>query len=239
MPQAGRKRTSRGARSAASLWRLVSAAGIALLGFAIGLVAGSVLEGPRLLIEWARGPSQGVELALADPRPVDTGPLSEVTELHEPDRPVVTRRIELPRPAREAEPEETGSRPGTAEARPAEAAPAATRPVTEELRREIQARPVPASAAPAAGPVAAPARPPAAAARATPVVQVASTRDPAEARRIVARLRSSGFDVYSVAVSPNGSTTHRVRVRTKGGESPAQLADRLKAQGFETWITSD
>jgi cell division septation protein DedD len=209
-------------RPATSAWRFVSAAGIALLGFAIGLVAGSVLEGPRLLIEWARGPSQGVDLALADPAPVETGRL--LTELHEPDR-----KQPAPQPVAPLAPRET--KPERAPRSPRPEAPAAAAAAPDAESAVPPAVPSKPAAAPRGSPAVAP--------RGTPVVQVASTRDPAEARRISARLRSGGFDVYSVAVSPNGTTTHRVRVRTKPGETPAQLADRLKAQGFETWITSD
>jgi cell division septation protein DedD len=70
-------------------------------------------------------------------------------------------------------------------------------------------------------------------------VQVASTPDSAEAQRMVARLRASGFDAFSVAVRPNGIATHRVRVRTAREQTPAALADRLRALGVETWITRD
>jgi cell division septation protein DedD len=90
--------------------------------------------------------------------------------------------------------------------------------VVADLRREVEAR--------------APAERPA-------VVQVASTPDSAEAQRIVARLRASGFDAFSVAVQPNGTTTHRVRVRTPRDQTPAAVAEKLRAQGFDTWITRD
>jgi cell division septation protein DedD len=71
------------------------------------------------------------------------------------------------------------------------------------------------------------------------VVQIASTADPVEAQRIVARLRADGFDAFSIAVHPNGMTTHRVRVRAGKDQTAASVADRLRAQGFDTWITSD
>jgi cell division septation protein DedD len=70
-------------------------------------------------------------------------------------------------------------------------------------------------------------------------VQVASTPDAAEAQRIVARLRASGFDAFSVAVRPDGTTTHRVRVRALRDQTPAALAEKLRAQGFDTWIPRD
>jgi hypothetical protein len=56
---------------------------------------------------------------------------------------------------------------------------------------------------------------------------------------MVARLRASGFDAFSLAVRPNGTTTHRVRVRAGKGQTPEALAERLKDQGFDTWITRD
>jgi len=224
MAPADRKRRSARPRTATWLWRALTAGGIALSGFAIGLVAGSVLEGPRLVIDWIRGPAKSVEIALVDPSPVDSGPLSGVTDLHQPSRIKAARRAERQVPMVPATPQRTAETPQSGPPRP---------PKTAEARPHAQP---PASAAPAASaraPAAAPAP------RGTPVVQVASTRDPAEARRIAARLRSGGFDAYQVAVSPNGTTTHRVRVRTRRGETAAELADRLKAQGFETWVTTE
>jgi hypothetical protein len=219
-----RRRPVRGSR-ARSPWRLVSGTGIALVGFAVGLVAGSLLEGPRLLIEWLRGPVRGIEMAAADSAPVETGPLPELSALHRrtPARPAA------PRPARKAEAEApAAARPAPARSAPPAAAPAASaaappRAVVDSLRREVEARP-PGPAPPEQG---------------APVIQVASTPDAAEAQRIVARLRSGGFDAFSIAVRPNGSTTHRVRVRASGNQTPAAVAERLRAQGFETWITRD
>jgi cell division septation protein DedD len=212
---------------------VVSGTGIALLGFAVGLVAGSLLEGPRLLIEWVRGPVRGIEMASADPTPVETGPLPELSELHRraPARPAA------PRPARKVEAEApAAARPAPARNAPPIAAPAAPAPpppreVVDALRREVEAR---APAAPAPAPPA-----PGPAEQGAAVIQVASTPDAAEAQRIVARLRSGGFDAFSIAVRPNGSTTHRVRVRASGNQTPAAVAERLRAQGFETWITRD
>ena len=221
-----------------SPWRLLWGTGIALLGFALGVVAGSVLEGPRLLLEWLRGPVRSVELAANEPAAVETGGLREVSELHRPVRRAAARPAE-----RASEP------PALAAARPPEApvaapraapppsaprpAPAATPPaasgVVDGLKREVAARPPEPPAAPE----------PAAAERAA-LVQVASTPDSAEAQRIVARLRASGFDAFSLAVRPNGTTTtHRVRVRAAKGQTPEALAERLKDQGFDTWITRD
>jgi cell division septation protein DedD len=100
--------------------------------------------------------------------------------------------------------------------------------VVSELQREVAERP----AAPPAAPAPEPAQGP-------PVVQVASTPDASEAQRIVARLRASGFDAFSIAVQSNGAPTHRVRVRSARGQTPATLAEELRAQGFDTWITRD
>jgi hypothetical protein len=55
----------------------------------------------------------------------------------------------------------------------------------------------------------------------------------------VARLRASGFDAFSATVQSSGAPTHRVRVRSARGQTPAALAEDLRAQGFDTWITRD
>jgi cell division septation protein DedD len=227
MAEAQGKRSSR-SRRRGGLRRVLGGAGIALVGFAGGLVAGSVLEGPRLLVEWLRGPVRSVEVAALEPAPVEMGPLREVSDLHRPASARSASRRTRPSAAapQPSAPPATSETPAAPAPRPA--VPAGN--VLSDLRREVQERPKPA-------PPAAPA--PAPAAQRPPVVQVASTPDPAEAQRIVARLRSSGFDAFSVAVRPGGTPTHRVRVRTAGGEAPSALADRLRAQGFETWITQD
>jgi cell division septation protein DedD len=213
------------ARRWASVRRVFWGTSIALVGFALGVVAGSVLEGPRLLLEWLRGPVRSVEVARAEPDAVEAGSLEEVSKLH---RPAVRRP-----PALRAEPPPVAAARSPAAPAPAARAPAAQPPpdgVVAELRREVADRPPAPPAAPAA--VAAPAP-------GTPVVQVASTPDAAEAQRIVARLRAGGFDAFSVAGRANGAPTHRVRVRSGRGQTPSALAENLKAQGFDTWITRD
>ncbi len=204
------------------------------LGFSVGLLAGSLLETPRLLMEWARGPVDRVEV---EPVPGVAAGAPAAAPVTDPEPRVWTPRIPPP-PARAP-----AARVAAPETRsPAESAPAAR--VPDALRDAREAAGRPERAVDVLGDlereVAGRAAPPSAAAPERLVVQVASTTDAAEAGRLVARLRTEGFDAFSVVLQPaDGIRRHRVRVRPAGGVLAGDLADRLRDQGYATWITPD
>jgi cell division septation protein DedD len=73
-------------------------------------------------------------------------------------------------------------------------------------------------------------------------VQVAATRDPATADRIVRQLRAKGYDAYVVTMRRQGQTFHRVRVgRYPSLESANHAVARLRREPGvpEAFVASD
>jgi outer membrane biosynthesis protein TonB len=203
-------RRSRGTK----LLRWLYGSGLFAIGACLGVVIGSVSETPRLLLERLRGPVETIDVS---------APASEVGEL-EPAAPPLERFGEL--------------QEGTPPAPP-------SKPPVENVAPVPELPPAPVAAAPpAAKPAEAPKpQPPAPAmpapsASSRPVVQVASHVDRKPADELVAKLRAGGFDAYVSRPSAK-SGRFRVRVRPAGGESPSELAKRLKGDGYDTWATSE
>lgn len=71
------------------------------------------------------------------------------------------------------------------------------------------------------------------------VIQVFSSADPEQARRVLERLRAGGFSAYLAPVEVDGLTMHRVRIGPFAQRSEAQAAaERVrKAFKLDTWIT--
>jgi cell division protein FtsN len=201
------KRSSR----AGSLRRAFYGSVLVVLGFGVGLIAGSILETPRLLADWLQGPVRSVDLRER------ASPVAATPE--PPARPPRLPAVRPePKPAREkappaaVEPAPPSAKPGTL-ARSADA-------VIEDLARELAAR---SGAAPE-----------------RLIVQVASTTDQGEADRIAGRLTRAGFDAFTVMLQPpDGPRRFRVRVRPSGGVQTEDLASRLRQRGYATWITHD
>ncbi|MEL7058882.1 MAG: SPOR domain-containing protein [Acidobacteriota bacterium] len=109
----------------------------------------------------------------------------------------------------------------------------------------------PAAGTPAAGtPAAQPSPPPAAAPRrdassAAPptdglVIQVFSSRDEAQARRVLGQMRADGHRAYLDSVDVGSTAMHRVRIGPFAARPQAErTADQVKRKfRLETWITS-
>ncbi len=216
------RRDSRAPRGAALL-RLVYGAGLVALGACLGIVIGSLSETPRLVLERLRGPVETVELAIPaqetqKPAAV-AAPLERFGDLQEGRSPKSARAVPAPaKPPVEAEPppplvpaSELVTAPPVAAAPPAPAK-AAPAPVDVATRTAVQPQ--------------------------LAVVQVASYVERKPADDLVRKLAQSGFDAYvSRPAATNGR--FRVRIRPAAGETPGQLATRLRGFGFDTWATSE
>ncbi len=119
-------------------------------------------------------------------------------------------------------------RPDPTQSQPSEPVPATGPPAST---------PPPAADRPPAEPAA---EPPAPSTPGGPVIQVFSTADAAQARRLVQRLGAGGYPVYLLEESLQGQKMFRVRVGPYREESEArQVAEELRRQfRLDTWITS-
>jgi DedD protein len=141
-----------------------------------------------------------------------------------------TLREDLGAGAAESEPPPPEPEP---EPEPARTPPPATAAAAD---RTAPPGPVPAPPAPARSAPAAAAEPPAAAGL---VVQVFSSRDPDQARKIVDRLNRGGSPAYLSPVEVSGQTMYRVRVGPYTDRAEAQrVADQIRRDfKLDTWIT--
>jgi cell division septation protein DedD len=196
------------------------------LGFSVGVVAGSLLEAPRALVERLQGPVQSVELDEPPAAPVGDEPLEEFARL-QGERPpsVAAARRDPPAPS-----------PAVPPSVPV-AAPPAPRP---EFAEEVAApEPAPSALASRTPPPASPAPEPEQETASGLIVQVAAPRELGEARRLERRLRAAGFDSFISNARRDGVQHYRVRVRPARGQPVRDLAARLEQRGFATWITQD
>ncbi len=218
--------------------KFISGTGLLALGVCLGIVLGSLWDGPRLVLMRLSQPIQSVEVRSDESDAVNEN-LEEFRDLQrEGDRKRVVSRapdVAQPKPA-----------PKTEAKRPVISAPAAkdeptvvidAQKVIAELRDQRLAKkklpplkPV-ASAPPAAKIVKAP--------PSGKVVQVASYTESNAADALVKKLRAAGFDSYLSNTRPDGAYRYRVRVRPKGSATVQVLANNLKQRGYTTWVTAE
>ncbi len=223
MPRGGAKKGRAWARYRSWLAKGLAASGLLSIGVCLGVVLGSVLDGPRLFVRRLTQPTERVEL-----RPAATALEAELLpaflELQR-ERPVPPPS---PPPAARPSPPAVAPPSPPPTARPEVAAapvPRAPAPGAEVAERVIAAIAAREKTAPNTGP--------------SEVVQVAAYTDRKMAEALVGRLRKRGFDSYISDTQPKGSHRFRVRVRPPSGDSATQLAARLEAQGHGVWITKE
>ncbi|TDJ07035.1 MAG: SPOR domain-containing protein [Deltaproteobacteria bacterium] len=223
MVRAGAKKGRAWARYRSWLAKGLAASGLLSIGVCLGVVLGSVLDGPRLFVRRLTQPTESIEL-----RPAATAlDLDLLPAFRELQR---ERLVPPPSPPPAAAPSPPAVAPPSPRpmARPEVAAapvrrvPAPGTEVAERVIAEIAAR---EKSAPKTGP--------------SEVVQVAAYTDRKGAEVLVGRLRKRGFDSYISDTQPKGSHRYRVRVRPPSGDSANQLAARLEAQGHGVWITKE
>ncbi len=239
MARTGAKKGRAWARYRSWLAKGLAASGLLSIGVCLGVVLGSVLDGPRLFVRSLTQPTDRVELrpsatalepellpAFRDLQRARPLPPPSPRPAARPSPPAVTPPS--PRPALRSSPPAVAppsprpaARPEVAAA-PIRRAPAAGSEALERVIAEIAARD---KSAPKTGP--------------SEVVQVAAYTDRKGAELLVGRLRKRGFDSYISDTQPKGSHRFRVRVRPPSGDSAKQLAARLEAQGHGVWITKE
>ncbi len=223
MARAGAKKGRAWARYRSWLAKGLAASGLLSIGVCLGVVLGSVLDGPRLFVRRLTQPTERVEL-----RPSVTALELELLPAFRD----LQRERPVPPP----------SLPPTAHPTPPAVAPPGPRPTA---RPEVAAAPVRRALAPAPEVVERVIAEIAAREKSAPktgpseVVQVAAYTDRKGAEVLVERLRKRGFDSYISDTQPKGSHRFRVRVRPPSGGSANQLAARLEAQGHGVWITKE
>lgn len=220
---------------------ILTGAALVVVGGCIGIVAGALLDAPRVLLHRLQGPVQTVELPTESTR-VSSDDFEEFRALQDEKPPAKPRARPAPaRPAPALPPELARApekKPASAQLavpakRPAPAARAAATPKrapapsAEALIRDIAARhespspPAPASL------------------QARPVVQVGAFADTRATDKVIDRLRAQGFDSYLSRKPAGGRYPHRVRVRPGGGSDANALAAELARRGYDVWITRE
>ncbi len=211
-----------------------------LLVFLSGVWVGR--SGQKEMLEKARleAAASASQIELAGIPEVQIGPGGRAGE--EPASPPDLSSLEPPRPAGpstlaqdvgsgsgQTGPGENGEPPAT---EPEPRAPPAEPPPSEPARSEPAPAPAPVETAPAAT---------APAASGNFVIQVFSTKDEAQAKRVLSELKGAGFKAFSSPVKVGSSTMHRVRIgpfaqRSQADQTAAKVKEKFKR--FETWVTA-
>lgn len=229
---------------------LIGTALLAVMGFGLGIVAGLVLEEPRLLLDYVTGKTK--------PAPLEA--TRSANEFAAGEREKERAAAALPA-ATPSPPEAVREESPAVDAAPREEdAVAATRhgdaPI-EVDEPEVDAPP-PVAAAPPSAPVPkapAPATKPKAdteVSEAEPLVpaappsgrgfsvQVGALADAASAEQLAMKLRKRGFPVYVAPSAEPGSKRWRVRVGPVASREKAdELAARLEREKLPTWILAE
>ncbi len=223
MARASAKKGRAWARYRSWLAKGLAASGLLSIGVCLGVVLGSVLDGPRLFVRRLTQPTERVEL-----RPAATALEAELLpafldlQRERPVPPPSPQPAARPSPPAMAPPSPRPTARPEVAAAPVRGVPAPGSEVAERVIAAIAAR---EKSAPNTGP--------------SEVVQVAAYTDRKMAEALVGRLRKRGFDSYISGTQPKGSHRFRVRVRPPSGDSAIQLAARLEAQGHGVWITKE
>lgn len=214
-----------------------------LLVFLSGVWVGR--SGQKELIEKARREAAASTLDLSGIPEVQVGPGGGRTE--EPASPPDLSSLE-PRKgtgsttlaqdlgAAETPPEAGGSDaageppPAEPEPEPARTEPARTEPARPEPARPEPARPEPARTEPETS-----------AATGGFVIQVFSTKDEAQAKKVLSDLKGAGFKAFLSPVKVSTSTMYRVRIgpfqqRSQADATAAKVKEKFRR--FETWVTA-
>jgi len=223
---------------------ILAGAGLLALGACLGIVVGSLLDAPRLLLQRLQDPVASVELgdtSTAEPGVVSApakGDLAEYAALQEAHRPTKKVPAIQPEPAflapakvkPVAKPVAKPPAPKPPESKPAPATK--PEPRAEDVIQAIAKRAKsPAPAIPRAS-TSAPTKP-------GSVAQVGAFGDTASAQAMVDKLRGLGFDSYISNQKAKGRYSLRVRVRPSTGTNIAATAARLKERGFDVWVTKE
>jgi cell division protein FtsN len=219
----------------------LAGAGLLALGACLGIVAGSLLDAPRLLLQRLQEPVASVELGeTSTPEPgvasaPAVGDLTEYAALQEARKPTRKLPVVRPEPALSAAPKAQPAAKPPAPVAPAPKPEPVTKPepraedVIREIARRVKSPAPPAPQAPAST----------APAKSGSVAQVGAFGDTASAQAMVDKLRGLGFDSYISNQKAKGRYSLRVRVRPSNGTNIAATAASLKDRGFDVWVTKE
>ena len=251
----------RGSKLAAESGRLQNflvGTGLIAFGGCLGILVGSLLDAPRLLLNRFYKPvetgsleSGGAEDAAGSGDAVELSAYralqEEKQDPEEPELPVVSAirpepaapAPEVPKPTPPAELPQAAAAPVKKAVESKEALIASIKKTTVHPVPELAPLPeAPPAAAAKPKPAPEAAKPPWAATRRL-VVQVAAYADVPTALRVVSDLQASGFDAYVSPISAPGAYPHRVRVRPALQQAAAELAKTLKTEGYSVWTTRE
>ena len=251
----------RGSKLAAESGRLQNflvGTGLIAFGGCLGILVGSLLDAPRLLLNRFYKPVETVSLESVGAE--DAAGSGDAVELsayralqeekqdpEEPELPVVSAirpepaapAPEVPKPTPPAELPQAAAAPVKKAVESKEALIASIKKTTVHPVPELAPLPeAPPAAAAKPKPAPEAAKPPWAATRRL-VVQVAAYADVPTALRVVSDLQASGFDAYVSPISAPGAYPHRVRVRPALQQAAAELAKTLKTEGYSVWTTRE
>ena len=234
---------------------LLAGAALLAIGGCLGIVLGSVLDAPRLLLRRLQEPVQSAELRTPA---TEAAPQAQDLEQY---RALQREVSETPRPERTSPRpptgrEQTASAPAPSAGERAAARSSSTARAPEGAAVAEASDDAPDVASPAPGPSADEVirsmaqqprratrarRPPGTGAppRGMRVVQVGAFDETAAALAVVDRLRALGFDSYLSDQKAPGAYRHRVRVKPSSRSDAGTLAAQLTLRGFEVWVTTE
>ena len=217
----GNGRRSARRRRPSLLSALLGAGLLIVLGFALGIVAGLMLEEPQLLLDYVTGRTHTLALV-----PPPTAPLGAQAP------PAASGA--LPAPPDVAARAQPGATPAAApQAPPGVAAQAASRPAPNAPPSR------PAPSVDAAPPAAEPAPSPPGGGGFS--VQVGAFADAAPAEQLARKLRAQGLPVYVAPAAGSDARKWRVRVGPLADRGDAErIAERLeKRDKLPTWVLAE
>jgi hypothetical protein len=217
------RRPGEGRGRLARVRRALAAGALVALGGGLGVVFATVSGVPEVLLERLTGSTVVVPLEPSPASPPEE-PLQGFVDLQSPDGaprgvrpppplpPVATRPSPEPAPAKRVP---APQRVAEISERREPPAPSA-KSVIEELRSRGSRSTAPSGR----------------------VVQVGAYAGRAPAQALVERLERRGFHAF-VSAASGGANRWRVRVRPPGGGDAEALAGRLRAAGYDTWVTTE
>ncbi len=162
----------------------------------------------------------------------DAAELAELKFFSDP--PPLPRAVEK-EPAGRASPPPASGPEAPAPSQPPAPRPQSSQPAVPQSGAPAAATPRPQPAPPREAGAAAPS-----ADSARPVIQVFSTADVSQARRLIQRLGAGGYPAFLLQESLQGQTMYRVRVGPYREQTEAErIADKLRREfRLDTWITT-
>jgi cell division septation protein DedD len=201
---------------------------VLMIVFAIGLLVGKNFTGEPMLAQKTPAADEGNAV-----KGGAEGNMPPIEEISLPPRSTQATPAGLP-PSSEPVVKRTEPTPGPVTVPPPKTTSAPPKTATETAPKPAPPTPAPAPT-PAPKPAATPA--PAAGTQVTYIVQALATKDLAEARKMVDRLKAKGYDAFVKVAQPGAADQyHRVQVgRFRDMDHARELVARLKKDGIDAF----